>query len=109
MTTPQRQTWRGRSGREYEFEVYPPDTRWSDTPGVYIFARYSAPDRSWYALYIGETESFQDRLTESHEKLPCARRNGMTHIHVHQNYGGVTVRRAIEEDLIARWNPPCNG
>ena len=31
------------------------------------------------------------------------------HIHVHQNNDGVTARRQEERDLVAKWNPNCNG
>ena len=82
--------------------------QWDDAPGNYIFARLLGGDQ-WQAIYVGETSSFKDRITQSHEKLQCARRYGFTHVHAHINNGGQDVRRAEEGDIIKRYNPPCNG
>jgi hypothetical protein len=32
-----------------------------------------------------------------------------THIQVHQTDGGAAKRRQEESDLVAKWNPTCNG
>jgi hypothetical protein len=97
--------WKGLSGRTYRYSVFGLDTRWNDVPGNYIFARWSGG--RWEAVYIGETESFLQRLP-NHEKWPCARRNGVTHVHAHVSNEGLVSRRAEEADLIASDNPPCN-
>ena len=34
-------------------------------------------DIKYYPLYIGQTESFRNRLTASHEKWPCAVENNV--------------------------------
>ena len=98
MTQPQRVTWTGKSGSQYEYTVYLMDsTNWSDVPGNYIFAGLSGNVSK--PAYIGETQSFKDRLP-GHEKKPCAIRNGASHIHAHVNNGGQAARRAEEADLI---------
>lgn len=76
-------TWAGASGKKYEYEMHPIGTNWNDVPGNYIFAKVTSPN-NWTAVYIGETESFKDRLP-NHNELPCIRRNGGTHTHVHIN------------------------
>lgn len=98
-------TWTGKSGKKYEYEIYAMDTSWNDVAGNYIFAKESSPAR-WQALYIGQTESFADRLP-NHEALPCVRRNGGTHVHAHTNQDK-QARLAEEKDLLASNNPPCN-
>jgi len=98
--------WKGVSGNTYRYIVYGLDTRWNDVPGNYIFAKWTGS--RWVAVYIGETESFLQRLPD-HEKIACARRNGATHIHAHVNNGGRDARRREESDLVAAHNPPCNG
>lgn len=98
--------WPGLSGTEYTYWIYTIDTTFSETPGNYIFAKESSP-RKWSPVYIGQTKSLADRLSD-HEKEGCAIRNGATHIHVHKTKGGEAVRKAEERDLIIRWKPPCN-
>ena len=99
--------WTGASGTEYQYEIHPIDENWADIPGNYIFAKETSP-RNWQSVYIGQTESLNDRLP-NHNELPCIRRNGGTHIHAHVNRDSQT-RLSEETDLI-RVNPssPCNG
>jgi len=97
--------WTGASGKKYEYEIYSTNTNWNDVAGNYIFARESSPHK-WEAIYIGETESFKDRLP-NHNELPCIRRNGGTHIHAHVNRGN-RARLDEEADLLANNTTPCN-
>ena len=79
-------------------------------PGNYIFAKtISTKDGpKWTAIYIGETESFKNRLGGHHEKWDRALRYGMTHVHAHTGSTSRDVRRREEADLLAIRNPPCN-
>lgn len=98
--------WAGASGTQYKYWILDMDASLKDQPGNYIFAREVSPGR-WVPLYIGETDSLRRRLAD-HEKLPCVRRNGGTHIHAHTSSSDEDVRRAEESDLIKKWDPPCN-
>ena len=98
--------WAGASDKQYKYWITGMDVSFKDQPGNYIFAKETSPDR-WIPLYIGETESLKDRLP-NHEKLPCVRRYGGTHVHSHTNPSDESVRRAEESDLIEKWDPPCN-
>ena len=100
------QNWQGASGRNYTYEVYEIPITPIAAPANYIFARWA--NNAWYALYIGETQNLADRL-QNHEQWPCAQRNGVTHIHVHRGSADRSIRQTEERDLIARWNPICNG
>jgi len=62
-------TWTGASGKKYEYAIYSMSTEWNDVPGNYIFTKKTEP-RKWSAVYIGQTESFKDRLPY-HDELPC--------------------------------------
>lgn len=97
--------WTGASGKIYEYEIFPIGIDWNDVAGNYIFAKQSSPNR-WASIYIGETESFKDRLP-NHNQLPCIRRNEGTHIHAHVNQDS-RARLAEEVDLLATDKPPCN-
>jgi len=108
MTTqPEQMEWLGESGESYTYDIHKFEGTWNDVPGNYIFARLN-DNRRWTAIYIGETESFKDRLTESHKKLPCARENGFTHVHAHINRDGEQARLDEETDLRANRDTPCN-
>ena len=100
--------WEGRSGAKYQYFIHEIDTSFKDVPGNYIFAK-EGPPRSWTPLYIGETESLRDRpLGPGHEKWPCAVDHEVTHIHAHESSPARSVRQVEEQDLIRKWNPPCN-
>lgn len=99
--------WTGASGKEYIYEIYLIEgTTWNDVKGNYIFAKESKP-QNWEALYIGETESFKDRIP-NHNELPCIQLNKGTHVHVRINYDS-QARLAEEKDLLANHTTPCNG
>ena len=89
--------WTGASGKEHKYWIHEMGTSFKDEPGNYIFAKETSPGKRT-SVYIGETESLKDRLSD-HEKLPCVRRHGGTHIHAHTTQGGEAVRRAEEGDL----------
>ena len=99
-------SWRGQSGADYTYWVYPIGTSFKEEAGNYIFAKETRPG-SWTACYIGQTANLNQRL-ENHEKEDCAKRDGATHIHAHLNSSGESARKDEEKDLILRWAPPCN-
>jgi len=103
---PETCVWTGASGKKYEYKIHTIDADWNDVPGNYIFAKETS-QRNWEAVYIGETESFKDRLP-NHNELPCIRRNGGTHIHAHVNQDS-QARLDEESDLLANIQTPCNG
>ncbi len=98
--------WPGASGKEYKYWIHAIGTTFKDEPGNYIFAKETSRGH-WTPIYIGETNSLRDRLS-NHEKMSCVRRNGGTHIHAHTSSSDVNVRRAEESDLLDKWDPPCN-
>jgi hypothetical protein len=98
--------WPGASGKQYQYWISPIGMTFVDEPGNYIFTKETSPNH-WIPLYIGQTESLRNRLTD-HEKLPCIQQYGGTNIHAHTTSGGEEVRKAEETDLLAKWDPPCN-
>lgn len=104
-TTSTKCNWAGKSGKTYEYQVYPISTNFKEEPGNYIFCKLNAAGQ-WVPQYIGQTKNLNQRLGD-HEKEACAKRNGATHIHAHLN-PMEAARLAEEKDLIERYNPPCN-
>jgi hypothetical protein len=98
--------WPGSSGGTYTYWIHEIGTAFKDSPGSYIFAKETSPGR-WTPVYIGETNSLKDRLS-NHEKMPCVRRHSGTHVHAHTSSADGQVRREEEADLLNKWNPPCN-
>ena len=98
--------WRGRSGIAYTYHVNNLDRPLRDAPGNYILVRREPTQ--WILLYIGQTESLEARLSSRHHQWPCARRQGLTHIHAHLSLDGKAVRLAEEMDLINHYHPVCN-
>ena len=103
--------FQGASGRKHIFKAYTLGTEtFNDVGGVYIFTKESLNqhgEKKYYPLYIGQTNSLKDRLTASHEKLPCVVQNKVDClcILVEEN---MFSRRAIELDLLSKYNTPCN-
>ena len=96
--------WPLGNGQVLQFDVYDRNEGWNDVPGLYIFSY--AKVSSWYALYVGQAESFSTRLP-NHERLNEAVRNGATHIHalvVRQQ----SMRDQWERMLIQNLQPPLN-
>ena len=103
--------FQGASGRKHIFKASTLGTEtFNDVGGVYIFTKESLNHhggKRYYPLYIGRTISFRDRLTASHEKWPCAVQNNMDCLCVlveEHRFSG----RAIELDLLSKYNTPCN-
>ena len=103
--------FQGASGLKHVFEAYPLGTEtFKDVGGVYIFtkeARNRHGDIKYYPLYIGQTKSLKNRLTASHEKWPCAVQNDVDGLCVLEEENTFS-RRAIELDLLSKYNAPCN-
>ncbi len=98
--------WGGKSGTTYKYWVFPIGHEFGEQPGNYIFAKQEG--QQWVPVYIGETGDLSDRF-DKHHKMSCILENGATHIHAHKSSANEDTRRAEEADLVAGWNPPCNG
>ena len=102
--------FQGVSGQKHIFEVYTLGTEtFNDVGGVYIFTKESFNqhgEKKYHPLYIGQTNSFKDRLT-NHEKWPCAVQNNVNCLCILAKEN-IFSRRAIELDLLSKYNTPCN-
>jgi hypothetical protein len=101
-------TFKGQVG-SYTFEIYPVHQKFNAVGAVYIFAKMTvdATGVHWYApVYIGQTDSLADRIP-THEKWPCALRNGANAICVHRD-NSTQSRLDKETDLRVVRNTSCN-
>ena len=89
----------------YMFNIYNLEgTHWNAVAGVYIFA--SSQYQQWRAVYIGQTDSFANRLP-NHEQRSNAISYGATHIHVLAE-PNLNLRETIERHLIHTYQPFLN-
>jgi hypothetical protein len=102
-------TWHGKSGTAYQFELYNIGRAFNPISGVYIFCKFSSL-ATLQALYVGETDSLQDRLNTGigqHDGFKRAKTAGATHIAV-MAAREKSNRLNIETDLRHGLNPSCN-
>lgn len=103
-----KQYWTGRSGVVYEFDVYPIGQEFRPVSGVYIFCVPIGEGR-FKALYVGETQSFNERLNTgrmNHDGFKRARAFNASHVAV--RLVGAANRTVVETDLRHGLNPVCN-
>jgi hypothetical protein len=103
-------TWTGASGTAYEFQLDPIGSVYHPYAGVYIFCK-PVNATHWQAVYIGESDSFQRRLTDElqrHHKWQGVLFHGATHICTLRVFGDLSVREGIETDLRRAIPTACN-
>ena len=99
-------TFQGKSGKSYEYQIFPLWPSLKDEPGNYAFAIDNGSTVK--PLYFGETRSLNDRVNENHERWPCAKRNGANVVCAHLSSASVDIRCAEEKDLVVNYDPACN-
>jgi hypothetical protein len=94
-----------RFGNRYEYTLCLFDGAWNEIPGIYIFVKWGGT--SWVPLYIGQAESFKNRLCASHECWSKAVALGATHV-LARHAPNAMARSSEEQRLIETYNPPLN-
>lgn len=88
-----------------DFEVRIKASFWPTQGGVYVFCRQTGANE-FKALYVGQTENFQQRMA-THERWDDALRRGATHV-LAAAYERSGDRNVIESALIGQLQPPMN-
>jgi hypothetical protein len=99
--------FKGKSGREYKFWIYPLGTSFKELPGIYGWLKETQPG-TFRPLYFGQTKNLSDRHGGGHHKEDEVKRNGATHICARVTSGSEADRLAEEKDLIENYKPVCN-
>ncbi len=100
----------GASGKKYTFTVYAWGTEFKSLGGVYAVSRAESNQRGGQThnvIYVGQTGDLSERF-DDHHKAACFQKHSANRICVMVE-GNEQTRLAIERDLIANYNPPCNG
>ncbi len=100
----------GASGRVYAFNVYPLETTFAAYGGVYAISRRGPqpPGSGLHLLkYVGQTGNLSTRFADHHKEVCWQRQlaNARSILWVADE----ATRLEIEADLIAAYDPPCNG
>ncbi|MGD0037567.1 MAG: GIY-YIG nuclease family protein [Bacteroidota bacterium] len=103
-------TFSGKSGTSYEFFAYSTDTEFNAVAGVYVVTRRTLDNSSHAShtrIYVGQTEDLSVRF-DNHHKADCFKKHKANCICIYRE-DSEGQRLAIEQDLIEKYNPPCNG
>jgi len=101
--------FKGKSGKEYTFNIYNLDSSWDEIAVVYVVTRAEPKPNggnTHQVIYIGETDNLKERFS-NHHKQSCFDKNKANRLctfHVIDN----ETRLAIESDLIGSHDTPCN-
>ena len=107
MTNPESIIWKGQSGAEYTYWLYPRGTNFEGAiAGNFILAKQISPGR-FNPILIGEGADLNAAIANNSKKS-CIDLNGATHLFVHVSSFDALERTAETSDLIARWKPVCN-
>ena len=109
----------GKYRKDYLFKFYPLNLvlrrfpKFPDEEGVYTFAKEKHNNDTgcseYEALYVGQTESFEDRLVEAHLHWECAKKHECNSIGIYaMAESSRKDREDIENDIICEQDPPCN-
>jgi excinuclease UvrABC nuclease subunit len=91
----------GASGTTHTFTLHALNTSFNAVGGVYLILSQNT------VLYIGQTGDLSSRFDAHHAEASWLR-NGADRMAV-IGVGTEKERLALEADLIARYNPTCNG
>lgn len=102
-------TLKGKSGKEYKFEIYNFKSSWSEVAVIYVVTYAEEKQDGGHThsiLYVGQTDNLKERF-ENHHKQDCFDRNKANRLCLLLESNEKT-RVSIEADLIDRISPPCN-
>ena len=99
--------WRGKSGANYKYWIYPLSPKFESVGGNYIFAKKTRAN-NFEPIYIGQVDDLSERLINCRDVRQFVQRCGATCIHAHSTPGGPPIRCDEVSDLIANYDPLCN-
>ena len=103
-------TLTGESGQKYAFNVYPFGETFNAIGAVYYISKRTPKQDgavNHSKIYIGQTKDLSERF-DNHHKAKCFADHDANAISVHRD-DDEDSRQTKETDLIAAYDPPCNG
>jgi len=102
-------TYKGKSGKEYKFNIYDLKSSWTEDAVVYLVTRAEKkPDggTTHHLIYIGQTDNLKTQFAY-HNKQSCFDKNNANRLCLIME-GNEKTRTSIESDLLANRKTPCN-
>lgn len=99
-------SYQDSAGRLHELELHAHTSSWKNNPGIYVFVGARSHDGLHKVFYVGQTDSFQNRLP-FHERWHEATKLGACWVGA-MLVRGQADRDRIEADMIQRLQPPLN-
>lgn len=103
-------TFKGESGRRYEFGMYPLGTKFKDGHGgVYFLTNRHVKGDGAHGhtrIYVGETDDLSTAIMD-HEQAALFAEYEANCVCVHATQDA-SVRGHMVEDLVSKYNPPVN-
>lgn len=101
-------TFKGKSGKEYAFDVWHMDQAFNDVGAVYAVTRRYKNGNTYShdIIYVGETGDLSTRFGD-HHKADCFEEHSANCICTHREKDEDS-RLAKEDDLIKKHKPVCN-
>ena len=108
-------TLTGKSGTKYDFSLWTfddfDDIKGTFTgEGLYLFTRRFRIDEGYKHeyIYLGETEDYYERY-DNHHKEDCIKKHKSNCIGFYSmTNSSEEKRKAVEDDILAAYNFPCN-
>lgn len=98
--------WNAPDGRQFVFHVCSSAGNWSESSGVYVFAKFQSQQGAWDALYVGQCVSFRSRIP-GHEKWSPAVQMGAESV-LACPIAIAGDRDLVEGAMICQFDPPLN-
>ena len=102
-------TVKGKRGNSYTFEVYHYHIEFKPLAAVYLITKRTIKSDgggSHDLIYIGETQSLEDRFN-NHHKEQCFKNHSANCKCVHFE-NNESTRLKIESDILGNYDFPCN-
>jgi predicted GIY-YIG superfamily endonuclease len=102
-------TLEGKSGKKYDFDIYPIDSDWNEVAVLYVVTKRYKSQGGGYKhtlIYIGETDNLKERF-EGHHKAKCFSRHKANCVCTHAD-SSERSRTSKESDLLAKKSTKCN-
>ena len=102
-------SFKGSSGRSYDFRIYVWETRFKSLPGVYVVASRSVDpgnEPKYSPLFVAPADDLSKALKE-HARGDCFQLHYANVIGVLKE-ADAQAREQIAADLIGALHPPCN-
>lgn len=97
-------SFKGCSGKSYNFDVYLVGTKFKSLGAIYFISKRQNNNHT--LVYLGITDDLSTRFN-NHHKEECFKKHNANCVSIHiESYE--KTRKLVEEDILCNYNFPCN-